>query len=197
MGSLSGRARASRIRLATSRRWLLPASCPAPPWAFLTVRWPEADGGRAGTTLASQEEREDRAVLAPERPGQRRAGDPGWGGKIGHNHRSGEGTGSPRSTSEVHAGVGACYRPGAALTARGCRSGPLPDTSPFGPSLSASLACSRMTIGHRRFTYVHLARFLALTWIEASRRVLLSRDFGPHVTSTLRHIVRAALYSGP
>jgi hypothetical protein len=31
VGSLSGRARASRIRLATSRHSLLPASCPAPP----------------------------------------------------------------------------------------------------------------------------------------------------------------------
>jgi len=73
VGSLSGRARASRIRLITSRHSLLPASCPAPPWAFLAVGLPRTEGGRAGTTLASEEGREDRARLGPERSRPARA----------------------------------------------------------------------------------------------------------------------------
>lgn len=52
-------------------------------------------------------------------------------GKIGLDPRSGKGTGFPRSAPRVHAGVGACYRPGATSTARGCRSRPLPDTITF------------------------------------------------------------------
>ena len=67
VGSLAGRARASRIRLITNRRSLLPASCPAPPSASLAVGLPRTQGGRAGSTLASEEGREDRAVLGPER----------------------------------------------------------------------------------------------------------------------------------
>jgi hypothetical protein len=53
------------------------------------------------------------------------------GGKIGRCPRSGRGTGFPRSAPEVRAGVGACYRPGATSTARGCRSRPLPGTITF------------------------------------------------------------------
>jgi hypothetical protein len=67
VGSLSGRARVARIRLVTSRHSLLPASCPAPPWAFLAVRLPRFESGAAGTTLASDEGREDRAGRGPER----------------------------------------------------------------------------------------------------------------------------------
>ncbi len=66
-----------------------------------------------------------------------------------------------------------------------------------GSSLTASLARSCMTVGHRRFSSLHHARSLALTEIEAPRKALLSRDFEPRVTSTLRHIVRVALDSDP
>ena len=96
-------------------------------------------------------------------------------------------------------------RGGRCLLSTGCRFrprgvavlGPFRTPVPLDSSLSASLACSRMTIGHRRFTSVHLARSLALTRIEASRKARLSRDFEPRAISTLRHIVRVALYSDP
>lgn len=157
-----------------------------------------ADSCRTGTTLASEEGEKIGPCSDRNDPGRRELNAPRRGGKIGPSHRSGGDTGFPRSAPEVHAGVGACCRPGAASDREG-----LPFSAPsghlhlFGPSLSASLACSRMTIGHRRFTSVHRARFLALTRDEAPRRALLSRDFEPRVISTLRHIVRAALDSGP
>jgi hypothetical protein len=54
----------------------------------------------------------------------------------------GDWSGFPRSALQVLAGVGACYPPGSATIAKGCRSAPFPTPSPFGPSLSARLACS-------------------------------------------------------
>jgi len=131
VGSLSGRARASRIRLITSRHSLLPASCPAPPWAFLAVGLPRTEGGRAGTTLASEEGREDRARLGPERSRPARAELGAGEERSGSTLGQAEVRGFPRSAPEVHAGVGACYRPGATSTARGCRSRPLPGTVTF------------------------------------------------------------------
>jgi len=67
VGSLSGRARASRIRLVTSRHSLLPASCPAPPWASLAVGLPGVRWQPCRNDSGLRRGREDRAVLGPER----------------------------------------------------------------------------------------------------------------------------------
>jgi len=84
-----------------------------------------------GTTLASEEGREDRVPRVPEQSWPLRAQSHAAGRKDRVSPFPGKNTGFPRSTSEVLAGLGACYQPGGSTTARGCRSRPLPATFTF------------------------------------------------------------------
>ena len=86
-----------------------------------------ADSCRTGTTLASEEGEKIGPCSDRNDPGRRELNAPRRGGKIGPNHRSGGDTGFPRSAPEVHAGVGACCRPGAASDREG-----LPFSAPSG-----------------------------------------------------------------
>jgi len=86
-----------------------------------------ADGHRAGTTLASDEGEKIGPCSDRNDPGRRELDAQRRGGKIGPDHRSGGDTGFPRSAPEVHAGVDACYRPGAAPDREG-----LPFSAPAG-----------------------------------------------------------------
>ena len=193
VGSLSGRAHASRIRLITNRHWLFPASCPASPWAFLAVGWPGTmeDGNRNDSGLQGGERRSGSAGAGtiPAAPTRKTGCGEERSGKSISRQRYGVSTFRFRSACGSRCLLSTGWRSN--------REG-LPFTAPsghlnhFGSSLSASLACSRLTVGHRRFTSVHPARSLALTRIEAPWRALLSRDFEPRAANP-----RFGTLSGP
>ncbi len=67
------------------------------------------------------------------------------------------------------------------MIARSCRSWLLPILITFWSKLVSSFSLLARDEPSGRFTYVHHTHFLALTRFGATRRTLLSRDFGSRV----------------